>query len=240
MVQPLRRSSPTPSASLFAAARQPGLAASVLGSTRSPYRPFVLVGLFWMVLLTVAALAYRQLMASPPSPTGPALSAATASPTPPASPATDRTLPPLASPTGPPLERAAPKPPGVSRATPPLSPGWLLCFLGLCALGCFGISQQLQRPRRRRLYARGRGSRPRSVAPKRLSPYSPQRDSMMVPQATVPAPFNQQAPASPPQASPNPATTIVPDGADLPLDWPEASIAHNLDLRQRRSLSSWL
>lgn len=33
---------------------------------------------------------------------------------------------------------------------------------------------------------------------------------------------------------------IVPDHEDHPLDWSEESIAHSLDLRHRRSLSSFM
>lgn len=37
---------------------------------------------------------------------------------------------------------------------------------------------------------------------------------------------------------PTATSTVVPPEADLPLDWAEGSVAHALDLRQRRSLSS--
>jgi hypothetical protein len=33
---------------------------------------------------------------------------------------------------------------------------------------------------------------------------------------------------------------VVPSQADLPLDHPEGSVAHVLDVRQRRSLSSFM
>ncbi|NJL44561.1 MAG: hypothetical protein HC922_00005 [Leptolyngbyaceae cyanobacterium SM2_3_12] len=46
----------------------------------------------------------------------------------------------------------------------------------------------------------------------------------------------------PPASTPDPEQhyipTVVPAEEDHPLDWSEESIAHALDLRQRRSLSS--
>ncbi|MEO1070488.1 MAG: hypothetical protein AAFW95_15480, partial [Cyanobacteria bacterium J06638_6] len=44
---------------------------------------------------------------------------------------------------------------------------------------------------------------------------------------------------SPPSA-PSQLPAVVPHQADLPLDWPEGSVAHALDMRQRRSLSSYM
>ncbi|MFM7471951.1 MAG: hypothetical protein ACKO5P_10640 [Nodosilinea sp.] len=242
MVQPFRQSPPVRSTSLSAAAGQPGLVGRVLPSNRLTYRPFLLVGLFWVVLVAVAALAYHQLMHSPASSTFTELPQAPLT----ADPASPEATAALMDPVQPREQRLAQPTPTVLKpnsAKSQLNPGWLLCFIGLCALGCFAISQQVQKPRRRRLYARGGGPRPRSPAPKRLSPYSPQRDRVIVPQAVSDVP-----PLSPPdrqQNSPPPivdslstATTVVSDREDLPLDWPETSLAHSLDLRQRRSLSS--
>ncbi|PSR16838.1 hypothetical protein C8255_15795 [filamentous cyanobacterium CCP3] len=53
-----------------------------------------------------------------------------------------------------------------------------------------------------------------------------------------PNPLPQPGPQAAALPSRNPA--VVPDEADLVLDWPEGSVAHALDVRQRRSLSSFM
>ncbi|MGG6237555.1 hypothetical protein ACQ4N7_02860 [Nodosilinea sp. AN01ver1] len=61
---------------------------------------------------------------------------------------------------------------------------------------------------------------------------------------TVPRAMSRSNPS--PQPSPQAAAlpsrnpSVVPDEADLALDWPEGSVAHALDVRQRRSLSSFM
>lgn len=53
-------------------------------------------------------------------------------------------------------------------------------------------------------------------------------------------PRGESPQSSTPRAAPSPSATpaVVPPEADLPLDWTEGSVAHALDMRQRRSLSS--
>ncbi|MFZ4639979.1 MAG: hypothetical protein ACOYMP_06230 [Nodosilinea sp.] len=254
MVQRFRKSPPAQSAAVFSAVNQSGLAARVLRSSRLTYRPFLLVGLFWFLLVAIAALAYHQLMAAPPSVGSPA---SPAQPTLMADSALQDRAPapafPPINPTDPGLDPPTSSPPPESgNPSSQVSPWWLLCFIGLCALGCFGISQQAQRPRRRRFRPRASGPKPRPPAPKPIPPYSPQRDSILIPPSAGPGtktlpPGLQDAPLpsnSPPRSaqtdpiSVNTSAAVVPASEDLPLDWPEASIAHSLDLRQRRSLSS--
>lgn len=103
--------------------------------------------------------------------------------------------------------------------------------------------------------------------PQRLAPFSPTRDSLLVspsqrfvsqddrPQPLATGP--QASPGSPPASKPLPQPlaqsksspepvpaaeniAIVPADESHPLDWGEASVAHTLDLRQRRSLSSFM
>lgn len=60
------------------------------------------------------------------------------------------------------------------------------------------------------------------------------------PKAADPTAPPRPAPAPPPASSTPSPTTVVPDGDDLSLDYPEGSVAHALDVRQRRSLSSFM
>ncbi|MGB3203149.1 MAG: hypothetical protein WBA99_19745, partial [Nodosilinea sp.] len=163
----------------------------------------------------------------------------------------------------------------------------LFSLVGLCGFGCFALTQQIRASARP---AKRKKPRPRpaikaatpvrSAQPKRLAPYSPQRDGVVVPGVRPiedqssglsphPLPVQPQAnrgesgsaaalrpqrrpkampqanrPAQPhlPAAAPTPSRqpAVVPSEADLSLDWPEGSVAHALDVRQRRSLSSFM
>ncbi|HEY9737685.1 MAG TPA: hypothetical protein V6D06_15430 [Trichocoleus sp.] len=170
-------------------------------------------------------------------------------------------------------------------------PVWSLgTLVGLCALGCFLMQRRVTAPPQARK-ARSDGAPPRglksavpkrpqarvrslhpaaqSAGPKRLEPFSPERDQIVVPnrppiapgpiapgpvapgpvaqdsvaQGLVPVPrvANQPQVAVPsPSPSPAPSVSVVPSQEAVPLDWPEGSLAHSLDMRQRRSLSSFL
>ncbi|MFH7244925.1 MAG: hypothetical protein ACHWZW_18985 [Spirulina sp.] len=190
----------------------------------------------------------------------------------------------------------------------------LSSLVGICALGSVVISQQAKAAARRRPKRRVRRVKPKAKAkakaptgPKRLSPYSPDRDAVIVKGAqavtdtlplslaesesesesesdllldlfddnsadTPPSPSLNHAASAPP-AQPSvqgqggkgkksrPAAMAQPPAAQIPtiqidddtttysaevlpqdeahpLDWNEDSLAHALDLRQRRSLSS--
>lgn len=181
-------------------------------------------------------------------------------------------------------------------------------LVGVCALGSVVISQQAKAAARRRSQPKRRVRRVKAKAkaptgPKRLQPYSPDRDAVIVKGAqavrdtlplslveaesesdllldlfddnsanTPPSPSLNQASsvpqaqspvqgpggkvkqARPPVVADSPApqpptlsteadasthrTEVMPQDEAHPLDWTEDSLAHALDLRQRRSLSS--
>lgn len=171
---------------------------------------------------------------------------------------------------------------------PTTIPAWSLGLLvSLCAVGCFLMARQatasprprkaqpegtgmkvppkkLRRPSSPSGRSTGRSIAPKvagaSSAPKRLQPYSPERDHVVVPvrpdiqvagrsavpirpEAVVAPPGNPvvaSAPLSDPSKAISPKVTVMPDGEPHSLDWPDGSLAHSLDIRQRRSLSSFL
>ncbi|TVQ10138.1 MAG: hypothetical protein EA368_08010 [Leptolyngbya sp. DLM2.Bin27] len=251
------------------------------------YRPLFLLGGLWLTLVCVSAIAYHGLMFNQPIEDTSHRDLPIAIVTPPlpsAAPnAAPNSLPPLDT------------PPEVEPTEAPHSGTvilWgLFSLVGLCAFGCFVLTQQIKasaRPKRKKVRPAAKTPAPvRPPQPKRLTPYLPQRDDMVVPgvravtaspPATPPQPLSPQ-PAPPAfrpvarataraatapavaqrstlaarrsrpqpggqaaaeaQAQP-PARTpaVVPEGTDLPLDWSEGSVAHALDMRQRRSLSS--
>ncbi|MBD0266849.1 MAG: hypothetical protein ICV77_01010 [Cyanobacteria bacterium Co-bin8] len=170
-------------------------------------------------------------------------------------------------------------------------PAWSLgAVVGLCALGCFLMQRRFTapaRPRKKRAneptqtlprglktatvkrpskLSRARVQAAKKPAePKRLAPFSPGRDQIVVPnRSPLPpsleltanrsagpklAPISAQvmgqsspAPAlAQEQSAPaSPEVTVVSPQESVALDWPEGSLAHSLDIRQRRSLSSFM
>ena len=233
MLQRLFQYSPTDQGSLlFSATNQPKLRSQRPWQRVISQRPLLVIGGVWLGLICVSALAYHQLMLTKPDP------------------AVDlpRPNPPMAAPLPPvPVDGAQSLgvPPSSAVEAPktgPVEAGWLLSLVGLCGLGCWLITRRAQvDPRRSRpgVAARPRvtaPSPPKQSTPKRLAPYRPEQDAMVVaPHPSAP----QQAPESQPDLSPVPlAPDLVPEQDALPLDWSETSLAHSLDLRQRRSLSS--
>ncbi len=206
------------------------------------YRPLLVLGALWLVLLAIAAGAYSRLIyaedqapqVAPPAQTSPP---ALADRTP-----ADRT-PADRAPVAPPR---AESPQALSEETPVPSgqavPAWSLAALvGTCALGCWVISRQAQAAPRYPQAAR-RAATPPPVTPS-SPPRSPQRLAPYRPDQPLTAPLTGANPApavaapSPPEA---PTVAIVPEDTAHALDWPEGSLAHSLDVRQRRSLSSLL
>ncbi|PSN17263.1 hypothetical protein C7271_18615, partial [filamentous cyanobacterium CCP5] len=172
------------------------------------YRPVLLVGGFWLVLICLAAVAYTRLMSAgtPPEPlAAPSAEAQTQTPDPLEE--DTRGLGPEAF-AG--ISRVSGNAPDAAIAAMPIDiapagrpdgqlvPTWSLGLLvGLCALGCFGVSTGVrasrQRSKRRAaLKPKAIGQRPKPVSksrlpaqpaqPKRLSPYSPERDSVLIPE----------------------------------------------------------
>lgn len=271
--QPLR----TPPAP-FSEAQDPTLTSGLFWARLLTYRPLFLLGGLWLALVCVSAIAYHGLMFNEPieevAYTEAPLTVAEALP---------QSLPAAAD--------TADAAPADVAASGPVALWALVSLVGLCGFGCFVVTQQIRasaRPTKRKK------PRPRPVVkapvlppqPKRLAPYSPQRDGVVVPGRRIveaPAP-KLSAPGSPvqpqpgvaprplapaanrlaadrlqagPRAMPRPERrlapphrpvaslpshnpAVVPDEADLALDWPEGSVAHALDVRQRRSLSSFM
>ena len=277
--QPLRNP-PTP----FSEAQDPTVTSGLFWARLLTYRPLFLLGGLWLALVCVSAIAYHGLMFNEPveevTRSEAPLTVVNALPQAPTA---------AIAPSG----SAAPAAGAAAQSGPATSGSvtlWaLISLVGLCGFGCFVLTQQIRasaRPSKRKK------TRPRPVVkapapplqPKRLAPYSPQRDGLLVPgHRIVEAPASEQLtpvsvsrvpsqpriapqhqakarPATPrlaadrlvpqsarlpqpslPATSPpsrNPA--VVPDAADLALDWPEGSVAHALDVRQRRSLSSFM
>ena len=273
--QPARRP-PKP----FSAGQSPADRTSRFWSQLHTYRPLVLLGGLWFTLVCVSAIAYRGLMFNEPVQTAPPPEALLTTPAP--LPTVLESLPEvtpadLASlPEVTPADLESPTaviPTEESAAQFSLVTLWgLLSLVGLCAFGCFVITQQIKASARP---AKPKKVRPRPLvkalttqSPQRLSPYSPQRDGMIAPGVRVLETPAMPRPATPPSAPPTrpqarpmprpqptvqalpaarvPAAgephipAVVVDTADLPLDWAEGSVAHALDMRQRRSLSSFM
>jgi hypothetical protein len=217
------------------------------------YRPFlVLVGGFWVVMLAISILAYGRLTSS-----GVQQRAEPRSPYPheqaqldqaalTATPEAERTT----AETTPVNDAEAPAPAG-----PTVSPWSLGLLVALCAGGCFTLSHSLSAPRRapRPSGAQRRG-RPATAPPSKMSPSKTAGPSMVKVRAPKAAPKRMQpyrpmpggpgfAPAA---AAQNPAAvdaaavTVVPEESANALDWPKDSLINSLDVRQRRSVSSWL
>ncbi|WP_155523644.1 hypothetical protein [Nodosilinea nodulosa] len=236
------------------------------------YRPLFLLGGLWLAFVCASAIAYHGLFSEP-----------TDSATYAEAPLTVMEAPPQNAPTAP---TASPAPAASGHTSPSGTVAlWgLLSLVGLCGFGCFVLTQQIKasaRPvKRQKPRPRPVAKRPKPVSaphPKRLAPYSPQRDGVVVPggriveapgpeapvrvqpvgsgklrpgaaasrTGTKPRPQPQpNRPAQPDLSAAGPAPArhpaVVPPEADLALDWSEGSVAHALDVRQRRSLSSFM
>jgi hypothetical protein len=138
----------------------------------------------------------------------------------------------------------------------------LAALVGTCALGSWLLTQQFKNPPRPRRQARPAKSvarkrrqplprahvsprplppAPAAVAPKRLAPYDPTQP--LVPPRRVHPKGPSPASPPPPRRSPAPPAaevTVVADEFEHPLDWPTDSLVNAADVRQRRSLSSYL
>lgn len=141
--------------------------------------------------------------------------------------------------------------------------GWtLVALVSICAVGCWVTSAQLKSPPRARHKKKPKLSRLKGElsasqslpakavtaksqlktdeGPKRLSPYDPNQPLISAP---VQQPSSQTAESLSADRSPMPAPTNVTVMAEEfrhRLDWPENSLVNEADLRQRRSLSSFL
>lgn len=225
------------------------------------HRVLTLVGGLWFVLVCLIFLAYSRLIFTgvPPS----AEKTAAASPSAVAVPVDPMTADPAEAPARPEdpissvrdeelLEDSPDRPtaPASPEAHGVLSLGLLMALVGGCALGCggiMGLAQMAAKPRQQQLPKPTERLVPRSPSPRRrtarrtLRPPAPVEARPVSRREAVPPPAPQQ-PTPPPPAPPpaeSPATLVAAEDTH-PLDWDEASIAHTLDLRQRRSLSSFM
>lgn len=247
----------------FSEAQDPALTSGLFWVRLLTYRPLFLLGGLWLTLVCVSAIAYHGLMSNEPAPDVAHRDAPIAIATP-----LPQDLAPAAGDEEPAGAELAAEAPQLGTVTL-----WgLLSLVGLCGFGCFVLTQQIKassRPKRKKPRPVAKAAAPTPPPhPKRLTPYLPERDGIVVPrargitaatipQAATPA-FRPIKPASSvpsavaqtwPQpvparlaAAPAQARTpaVVPESADLSLDWPEGSVAHALDVRQRRSLSSFM
>lgn len=274
-----QQSPPSPqdnSRQLFSEIEDPSVLSTQFWARLFRYRPLLLLGAFWLTLICVSAVAYSRLMFS-----GVPVTSSNSGDGPiqrPAPPPVIQAAPPgsISSEAldqrlkAPPLDNTlSPEEADAAQAAGPFpwSSLWgLLSLVGLCGLGSFLIAYQAKRPprpkQRRKVPPQAAVKRkpgpPKPTRPKRLSPYSPDRDRVVIPGTPMameqpprstapplpsmpnltPTP-QQQSPMATAAASPH-EPDIVPDHEDHPLDWSEESIAHSLDLRQRRSLSSFM
>ncbi|MDB9528903.1 hypothetical protein PN498_23120 [Oscillatoria sp. CS-180] len=148
--------------------------------------------------------------------------------------------------------------------------GWtLVALVGTCAVGCWLVSAQVkssasrsrykakksaQKPAKKRVLispnqpsatpSRRSQTTASSSSPKPLPPYDPTQP-LMVPQQEREVP-PQKTPSSTVSSRANNNTTpptpvaVVSEDAHHRLDWPEDSLVNTADVRQRRSLSSFL
>ena len=202
------------------------------------YRPLIVLGGIWVLLLAIAFVAYSRLLytgSQTPEPT-----AIYPHQTPPeVSTGPDQEATPDIEGNG---EDALPTDePAFGSALAGLSGGSLVVMVALCATGCFVISRQLSappKPRKRRPQARvvqPSAQRASKSGPQRLQPYTP---------ATTAASSSEPLPP-PTAATSTPNTTATPTQVVksteiTSVDWPQGSLVNAVDMRQQRSLSSFM
>jgi hypothetical protein len=267
-------------------------------------RPLLLLGSLWLVMICASAVAGHRLLFADPGKGTQTHRAQSQAVVPQAG---DQAVVP--SETNEEADSAAP-----TRQSLKVTLWGLSSLVGICALGSLVISQRAKAAARRQPQRRVRRVKPKakakakaSTGPKRLQPYSPDRDAVIVKGAqavrdTLPLslvdaesdlsldlfddtsaatpqsqslnqaafappvkptvqgqqvvsgkkaspPVIAESPGPQPLAAPLPAppaednatthsTEVLPQDEAHPLDWDEDSLAHALDLRQRRSLSS--
>lgn len=210
-------------------------------------QPFVLLGGLWLLMVVVAVVALGGL-ANPGDPEQPRVTRDRSGPAPaviPPRPRSTASTPPTGTAFAIEEDAARSVEGNGEEEGAPGFPLWSLAVLvGCCAAGSILASRQINAPtvsRRRRAKKRVKPAPSHPAPPpppkaKRLKPYmahpSPPRPSGEV------APADTAAIATP--APRHTAISVVPDDEIHALDWPEGSLAHQLDLRQQKSLSSLL
>lgn len=274
---------PRPEA-LFSATQAPVPSSRLFWLRLLSHRPLVLLGSLWLVTVCLAAVASHRLLFTDPG-------KGTKAPASRSSALSSEDSNESSSPLGA-SDRSEPRgnePAARSHPRTQVTLWGLSSLVGLCALGSVVISQRAKAATRRTPQRRVRRVKAKAKAatgPKRLQPYSPQRDAVIVkgaqavkdtlPPTMVEAEADSATPTRAavrdkdrPPIAPSPteakvdaeaaATTntnigvnaietqadhlvpqpeVLPPDEAHPLDWEEDSLAHTLDLRQRRSLSS--
>lgn len=212
------------------------------------YRPLLVLGGMWLLIVTIALVAYGRLLntGTQPSPSSTSTSRGESAFVLPQPPAPSRNpVPTIDS-----VQGAAQGESTQDSDEMQPSPWALALMVALCAGGCFVISQQIQakpqhRPppkARRRPQVTLAAAVPDSRSPGAIAPppqSGPQSAPVLQPRRIArvqPAPLSgsPQAPAAGIQPE------VVPRGATTAVDWPAQSLVHQADLRQHRPLSSFL
>jgi hypothetical protein len=216
------------------------------------YRPLLILAGLWVVLMAIALFAYGQLLRSTttvPESAPPILEQPTA-----AQPSLTSQQP---APAAPRIQAEVISEPDPVATEAGLAVWTWGALVGTCAMGCWALSRYLKSPRRSKpqkkrvkpphLARAVPPIAPRPPEPKVLPPMPPRLDPYDPAQAWMPpessAPPRQ--PPLPPQPAPSvPSTptdvTVVDETLHHRLDWPEESLINTADVRQRRSLSSFL
>ena len=218
------------------------------------YRPVLIVVGLWLACLAIATVAYSRLIytgkpAPPRAAQSPQPSAAQVYPhqDPTRTPSPSTTTPPSTEPF---TEGGTPENATTVEGDGAIVPSWsLVVLVSTCVLGCLMVSRQIQAPPRRRSprvqrpAPTPREAKPAPAAPigpKRLVPYTPGQPVVSAAVPSQPAqPSPPPAPAQPNDAQPAAVSVVAAEDAH-PLDWPEGSLIHEADIRQTRSLSSFL
>ncbi|MEO0867850.1 MAG: hypothetical protein AAFY17_05245 [Cyanobacteria bacterium J06642_11] len=227
--------------------------------------PWLLVGGLWLTFIAMIAIALtglsnpgRELVLDPISTSGPPLSAPDAA-------AVSRLSPSNDSPT---TRRRDPAAINPGDATGQDVPAWPVFLMVLaCAGGCMLMSQnglltnsQSRRSQRRGMPGSSVAASPRKAKTATIGSSGRQRRKQRRLAANRPASqvmafrTGQKIRHTPTRPSPVPskpvsfsvngepprAVTVVPPEESSPLDWKEGSLAHRLDVRQKRSINSFL
>ena len=225
------------------------------------YRPLGVLASIWVGLLAIVLLAYGQLLRTHVDGAAGNTAGVEAYP----HEQLDATASPSAPPDNAPAEDLDPAAASETEAIAPneneLSFWTLLALVGTCAIGCWLLSVVLKSPRRVRRQTsprppkkpgkqsllgarqRGQGSahahQPGGTKVPRLDAYNPAQPLMAPPQPK-PGTSAPQEPVLPPQSPPASDVTVVSEQFQHRLDWPDTSLVNTEDVRQRRSLSSFL
>ncbi|MEM6517844.1 MAG: hypothetical protein AAF892_07610 [Cyanobacteria bacterium P01_D01_bin.71] len=231
------------------------------------YRPLVVLASIWVGLLAIALFAYGQLVHTASDQGEAVISAPGSDPHERLQKGAKGGNGPVsidaAGDSTPTLDSDVPSVPPVNG----LSEWTLLALVGSCAGGCWVLSILLKRPRKRksrsprrslprqkyrlasrvestppaatsmRLKNSGSSANPSAGAIPRLDAYNPQQPLVAPEPASDAA---KSAAQSAPAVTPHPHVSVVPDQIQHRLDWPQDSLVNTADVRQRRSLSSYL